>query len=578
MASTPWYDHRAKIKSIYIADGITGYAMDNFKGLTNVVSLSIAGSVTFLENQSFSDCKKLTTVTLGEGVVVVGTAFQACTSLKSISIPSTVRSISQNAFAGCKSLTSISLPSNATAVGTSAFSGCSSLKTVKLPDKLECIYDSTFSGCTALTSISIPKGVTYIGKKAFCDCTSLISVTLPDTVTLIKSDAFMNCTSLTGINLPDSCINFGDNIFSGCTALTSIAIPSGSDRISISEFSKCTNLKTISIPKSVKYIFTNGLADCINLTDIYYMGTAADWAAAHIDASNKDVLNNVNVHYSGTFHSLTVKNIEGGGITLSKYSATAGETIKVKATAHSGYYTGGFAVNGIRYDGDSFPMPDEDVTVEPIFYPIIRTTVGDSLLIAGSILFFEITNNAIDGTGTVKVNGTEFADPYSVSDPDQYFGNLVIPSTVSFGGVTYKVTAIAPRAFMNLIYIKNLTIGSNVVVIGDNAFYGCTGLVKVSGGAGLKTIGNNAFARCTKLASFTVTSKVLSKIGTYAFTKDLRLKTIYIRNTVKLTKKGVKKALKGSKIKTVKVKKSKVKKYKKYFTKKNCGKKVKVKK
>ena len=34
----------------------------------------------------------------------------------------------------------------------------------------------------------------------------------------------------------------------------------------------------------------------------------------------------------------------------------------------------------------------------------------------------------------------------------------------------------------------------------------------------------------------------------------------------------------GSSVKTVKVKKSKVKKYKKYFTKKNCGRKVKVKK
>ena len=71
---------------------------------------------------------------------------------------------------------------------------------------------------------------------------------------------------------------------------------------------------------------------------------------------------------------------------------------------------------------------------------------------------------------------------------------------------------------------------------------------------------------------------MLSKIGTYAFTKDSKLKTLYIKNTTKLTKKGVKKSLKGSSVKKVKVKKSKVKKYKKYFTKKNCGRKVKVKK
>ena len=75
-----------------------------------------------------------------------------------------------------------------------------------------------------------------------------------------------------------------------------------------------------------------------------------------------------------------------------------------------------------------------------------------------------------------------------------------------------------------------------------------------------------------------ISSKILSKIGTYAFAKDSKLKTIKIKSTTKLTKKGVKKSLKSSKVKTVKVKKSKVKKYRKYFTKKNCGRKVKVKK
>ena len=48
--------------------------------------------------------------------------------------------------------------------------------------------------------------------------------------------------------------------------------------------------------------------------------------------------------------------------------------------------------------------------------------------------------------------------------------------------------------------------------------------------------------------------------------------------TEKLTKAGVKGSLKGSFVKTVKVKKSKIKKYKKFFKKKNCGKKVTVKK
>ena len=57
-----------------------------------------------------------------------------------------------------------------------------------------------------------------------------------------------------------------------------------------------------------------------------------------------------------------------------------------------------------------------------------------------------------------------------------------------------------------------------------------------------------------------------------------KLKTLYLKKTTKLTKKGVRGSLYLSSVKTVKVKKSKVRKYKKIFKKSNSGKKVKVKK
>ncbi len=221
-------------------------------------------------------------------------------------------------------------------------------------------------------------------------------------------------------------------------------------------------------------------------------------------------------------------------------------------------------------------MPAKDVTVEPVFFEIYPANIGDKYSVGK--LYYKITNNAIDGTGTVMVDSVK----KSMETDEKYlfdqYGKIDIPADFMLNGVIYKVTAIGPNAFKNFKYIKTVTIGSNVAVIGDNAFYGCVNLSKVSGGIGVKTIGKCAFARCSKLSTFVITSNVLSKIGVQAFYKDSKLKTLYIRNTVSLTKKGVKKSLKGSKVKTVKVKKAKVKKYKKYFTKKNCGRKVKVKK
>lgn len=67
----------------------------------------------------------------------------------------------------------------------------------------------------------------------------------------------------------------------------------------------------------------------------------------------------------------------------------------------------------------------------------------------------------------------------------------------------------------------------------------------------------------------------VNKIAKKAF-KGTKVKTVTVKST-KLTKKGVKDSLKGSKVTTVKVPKAQYKKYKTYFTKANAGKEVTVK-
>jgi len=182
-------------------------------------------------------------------------------------------------------------------------------------------------------------------------------------------------------------------------------------------------------------------------------------------------------------------------------------------------------------------------------------------------LKYRVTSPAINGTGTVKLIGAE--DPLT---------NVSVPNSVTVQGIVYKVTAIGEKAFLNNMTITSLNIGSNVLSIEDMAFSGCSKLVSVKGGSRLKTIGAKTFVGCPKLKTFNITSSVLSKIGPYSFFGDGMLKTLQIKKTTKLTKAGVKGSLKGSFVKTVKVKKSKIKKYKKFFKKKNCGKKVTVKK
>ncbi|WP_461248441.1 leucine-rich repeat domain-containing protein, partial [Treponema sp. R6D11] len=76
----------------------------------------------------------------------------------------------------CTSLTSVTIPSSVTSIGKCAFSVCTSLTSVTIPDSVISIGDGAFFGCTSLTSITIPSRVTSIGVVAFSVCDSLTAI------------------------------------------------------------------------------------------------------------------------------------------------------------------------------------------------------------------------------------------------------------------------------------------------------------------------------------------------------------------------------------------------------------------
>ena len=93
----------------------------------------------------------------------------------------------------CRDLQSISIPSSVTAIGDEAFYGCTALQSVSIPSSVTHIGDLAFYECTALQSVSIPSSVTTIGKSAFSYCDELQSITIPTSVTAIGKNPFSNC-------------------------------------------------------------------------------------------------------------------------------------------------------------------------------------------------------------------------------------------------------------------------------------------------------------------------------------------------------------------------------------------------
>ena len=123
------------------------------------------------------------------------------------------KTIADSAFSDCKRLTTVTIPNSVTTLGDHAFSNCDSLTSVTIPNSVTTIGNSTFRSCGGLTTVTIGNSVTTIGDYAFENCTSLTSVTIPNSVTTIGEWAFEDCYNLTTVTIPNSVTTIGDSAF-----------------------------------------------------------------------------------------------------------------------------------------------------------------------------------------------------------------------------------------------------------------------------------------------------------------------------------------------------------------------------
>ncbi len=170
-----------------------------------------------------------------------------------------MKSIGQFAFQNCTSLASITIPSSVTSIADGAFSKCGI--TVFTVDKDNPTYQSVNgllmdkSGKTLVAypcgstsdKYTIPNYVTSIGGKAFYGCTGLKSITIPSSVTSIGDEAFSACTSLGSITIPGSVTSIGQYAFNSCITLKNVTIGNGVTSIGQGAFWDCNNLESVSI-------------------------------------------------------------------------------------------------------------------------------------------------------------------------------------------------------------------------------------------------------------------------------------------------------------------------------------------
>ena len=120
--------------------------------------------------------------------------------------------------------------------------------------------------------------------------------------------------------------------------------------------------------------------------------------------------------------------------------------------------------------------------------------------------------NYLDGN---NVEVTYRGDYYHNYD-DEYSGEVIIPSTVTYNGTTYSVTSIGSGAFEYCRSLTSITIPNSVTSIGYVAFSLCSSLTSVTIGNSVTSIGDEAFRGCSSLTSINIPNSVTS-IGYEAF-------------------------------------------------------------
>lgn len=210
-----------------------------------------------------------------------------------VTVPATlggkkVVSIADYAFATAANKTaikSITLPSAIKSIGKNAFNGCSALTSVNIPSGVTRIENETFLGCESLGNIVIPYGVTFIGSSAFQGC-GISSIVIPCSVNTIKSHAFRGCNNLGSVVVPDSVTTLENGAFISCQGLKTVVIGDRVTKIPDSVFEACNSLETLTLPAGLTSIGKYNLDGKPSFSKIYFRGTQTQWNTVTISSYN----------------------------------------------------------------------------------------------------------------------------------------------------------------------------------------------------------------------------------------------------------------------------------------------------
>ena len=409
------------------------------------------------------------------------------------SINYTVTGIDKQAFYGFSSIANLTISENVTIIGPDAFKNCSSLKTAKLPSSLTSIKSNAFNGC---------------GNLARVQCNVVSPFAIADNVFSTARYLFVPKNTCNSYGTIDGWKRFAyimegdakevifDDMNYICSTESKEAILIQGDKNAAKKVIPVTIIDENSAQYVVKVVDNSAFKDAGNLVELTIESPIS--GSSKIDLGKEAFYNCSNLRMltlpshlnqigssafnrCGSLEHIVCKSSNPPTIESNVFSTKSKSTLYIPIGTLSTYNgTNDWSFTKIIECDDMVELGDGGFTY-------VCLTKGESL------------------TATLTKGAS------SVSD-------VVIPSSVTSAGKTYKVIAIDNSAFKGITSFVNLTLSEGIKTIGTNAFQNCTGLKKVVLPSSLTSIGDLAFNGCNNLADieskisnlFVITNTVFS--------------------------------------------------------------------